>query len=50
MYFITYAEKVPKKGLYRDDGRVYSRVHYKRKKKIKVVFDCAASFQNISLN
>ncbi|KAL0187614.1 hypothetical protein M9458_014713, partial [Cirrhinus mrigala] len=49
-----HAEKVPEEELDRNDGRVWyiphHGVYHKRKKKIRVVFDCAASFQGTSLN
>ena len=49
-----YAEKVPDDQLSRSDGRVWyiphHAVYHKKKKKIRVVFDCTASFQGTSLN
>lgn len=44
-----HAERVPEDQLQRDDGRVWyiphHGVYHKTKKKIRVVFDCAAPFQ-----
>ncbi|KAL0176849.1 hypothetical protein M9458_029179, partial [Cirrhinus mrigala] len=49
-----YAEKVPEKELKRHDGRVWyiphHGVYHPKKKKIRVVFACSASFQGESLN
>lgn len=49
-----YAEKVPKRLLSRQDGKVWyiphHGVYHPQKKKLRVVFDCAASFQGVSLN
>ncbi|XP_071058619.1 uncharacterized protein [Pseudochaenichthys georgianus] len=49
-----YAEKVPVVDLERSDGRVWyiphHGVYHPKKKKIRVVFDCAATFQGTSLN
>lgn len=49
-----YAVMVPTKQLSRDDGRVWyiphHGVYHPKKKKIRVVFDCTATFQGISLN
>lgn len=49
-----YAVKVPSKDLKRDDGRVWylphHRVYHPRKKTLRVVFDCGASFQGTTLN
>ncbi|KAL7883475.1 hypothetical protein SRHO_G00011330 [Serrasalmus rhombeus] len=49
-----YAVAVPQERLKRDDGRVWyiphHGVYHPRKKKIRVVFDCASSFQGVSLN
>ncbi|KAI2645663.1 Cold shock protein 1 [Labeo rohita] len=49
-----YAEKVPERELKRHDGRVWyiphHGVYHPKKKKIRVVFDCSASFQGESLN
>lgn len=49
-----YAEKVPVKELERHDGRVWyiphHGVYHSKKKKIRVVFDCSASFRGASLN
>ncbi len=52
--FKGYAEKVPVEELERHDGRVWyiphHGVYHSKKKKIRVVFDCSASFQGVSLN
>lgn len=49
-----YAEKIPTKQLSRCDGRVWyipnHGVYHPKKKKIRVVFDCAVTYQGISLN
>lgn len=49
-----YAERVPTTGLERNDGKVWyiphHGVYHPKKGKIRVVFDCAASFQGASLN
>lgn len=49
-----YAEKVPVEDLERSDGRIWyiphHGVYHPQKKKIRVVFDCAATFQGTSLN
>ena len=49
-----YAEKVPDDQLSRSDGRVWyiphHAVYHKKKNKVRVVFDCTASFQGTSLN
>lgn len=48
-----YAERVPEEDLERSDGRVWYIPHqsvYHPTKKIRVVFDCRASFQGTSLN
>ena len=49
-----YAERVPEEDLERSDGRVWyiphQGVYHPTKKKIRVVFDCGASFQGTSLN
>ncbi|KAL2102335.1 hypothetical protein ACEWY4_001503 [Coilia grayii] len=49
-----HAEKVPDDQLARSDGRVWyiphHGVYHKKKHKIRVVFDCTASFQGTSLN
>ncbi|CAM4597167.1 unnamed protein product [Leuciscus chuanchicus] len=49
-----YAEIVPTTDLERSDGKVWyiphHGVYHPKKEKIRVVFDCAASFQGASLN
>ena len=49
-----YAERVPLEDLGRSDGRVWYLPHHgvihPQKKKLRVVFDCAATFQGTSLN
>ena len=49
-----YAVKVPRKQLLRDDGRVWyiphQGVYHPKKKKIRVVFDCTATYRGVSLN
>ncbi|XP_048753936.2 uncharacterized protein LOC125665332 [Ostrea edulis] len=49
-----YAQKVPIENLKRDDGHVWYLPHHgvlhPKKKKLRVVFDCAARFQGTSLN
>ncbi|KAL7831201.1 hypothetical protein SRHO_G00307040 [Serrasalmus rhombeus] len=49
-----YAVKVPEPQLKRQDGRVWyiphHGVYHPQKEKLRVVFDCAASFQGVSLN
>lgn len=49
-----YAVEVPQEQLNRDDDRVWyvphHGVYHPKKKKIRVVFDCTASFQDVSLN
>ncbi|KAK0152712.1 hypothetical protein N1851_005755 [Merluccius polli] len=49
-----YAERVPEEDLELSDGRVWYILHqgvyHPTKKKIRVVFDCGASFQGTSLN
>lgn len=49
-----YAERVPHSDLERTDGKVWyiphHGVYHPQKKKIRVVFDCGASFQHVSLN
>lgn len=50
-----YAELVPSSELARDDGRVWYIPHHgvyhpQKPEKIRVVFDCAAKYQGISLN
>lgn len=49
-----YAQRVPAEELERSDGRVWYLPHHgvshPKKKKIRVVFDCAATFQGTSLN
>lgn len=50
----VYAEKVPVAELERCDGRLWCiphhGVHHPKKNKIRVVFDCVASFQGTLLN
>lgn len=54
MFDKGHAEKVPDEELSRCDGRVWyiphHGVYHKKKNKIRVVFDCTASFQGTSLN
>ncbi|XP_035986832.1 uncharacterized protein LOC118560169 [Fundulus heteroclitus] len=49
-----YAERVPTEQLARCDGRVWyiphHGVYHPKKKKLRVVFDCGATFQGTSLN
>lgn len=49
-----YAEKVPVENLHRGDGKVWyiphHGVYHQKKKKIRVVFDCNASYRGFSLN
>lgn len=49
-----YAERVPVEDLERSDAKVWyiphHGVYHLRKKKIRVVFDCGATFQGTSLN
>ena len=49
-----HAERVPEEQLPRKDGRLWyiphHGVYHKRKKTIRVVFDCTSSFQGSSLN
>ena len=49
-----HAERVPEEQLHRNDGRLWyiphHGVYHKRKKTIRVVFDCTSSFQGASLN
>lgn len=49
-----HAVEVPQEQLDRDDNRVWyvphHGVYHPRKKNIRVVFDCTASFQDVSLN
>ena len=49
-----YAVEVPQEQLHRDDNRVWyvphHGVYHPKKNKMRVVFDCTASFQNVSLN
>lgn len=50
-----YAEAIPQDQLQRDDGKVWYIQHHgvyhpKKKKKIRVVFDCSAVFKGMSLN
>ena len=54
MFDKGHAEQVPDDQLSRSDGRVWyiphHGVYHKKKHKIRVVFNCAASFQGTSLN
>lgn len=49
-----YAEKIPEEQLSRSDSRVWympqNGVYYPKKKKIRVVFNCTATYQGVSLN
>lgn len=49
-----YAVKVPDEKVNQDDGRVWylphHGVYHPKKKKLRVVFDCAARYQGTSLN
>ena len=49
-----HAEMVPEEQLPRSDGGLWNiphhRVYHKRKKTIRVVFDCTSSYQGTSLN
>lgn len=49
-----YAEKVPDEVLERNDGRKWYLPHHgvmhPQKKKLRVVFDCAATYKGVSLN
>ena len=49
-----YATEVPETKLNRQDGKVWyiphHGVYHPQKKKLRVVFDCAASYQGVSLN
>lgn len=49
-----YAEKVPSKDLHQNVGKVWyiphHGVYHKRKKTIRVVFDCTSSYKGTSLN
>ena len=49
-----YANRVPDEQLSRSDGRVWfiphHGVYHPKKKKLRVVFDCAATYQGVSLN
>lgn len=49
-----YAVKVPRKDISRDDGKVWylphHGVYHPKKQKIRVVFDCGASYQGTTLN
>ncbi|KAM8861775.1 uncharacterized protein ACB058_008484 isoform 2-T2 [Synchiropus picturatus] len=49
-----YATKVPKEELHRKDGRLWfiphHGVYHPKKRKLRVVFDCTASYQGVSLN
>jgi hypothetical protein len=50
----AYAEKVPDDELNRNDGRLWyiphHGVYHPKKNKIRVVFDCSASYRGVSLN
>jgi hypothetical protein len=51
----NYAEEVPEEDMLRDDGRVWYIPHHcvyhqKKPDKIRVVFDCSASYMGTSLN
>ena len=49
-----YAEKVPSEDLHQENGKLWyiphHGVYHKRKKTIRVVFDCASSYKGASLN
>ncbi|KAM7393992.1 hypothetical protein PAMP_020821 [Pampus punctatissimus] len=49
-----YAEEIPQEELAQPPGKVWylphHGVYHPKKKKLRVVFDCAASFQGVSLN
>lgn len=49
-----YAIMVPEEELDRNDGRVWfiphHGIYHPKKQKLRVVFDCAASYQGVSLN
>ncbi|KAL0164586.1 hypothetical protein M9458_040339, partial [Cirrhinus mrigala] len=49
-----YAVRIPKEQLIRSDGRVWfiphHGVYHPKKRKLRVVFDCAATYQGVSLN
>lgn len=49
-----YAVKIPEEQLIRSDGRVWfiphHGVYHPKKRKLRVVFDCAATYQGVSLN
>lgn len=49
-----YAKKVIPKDLHRNDGKLWyiphHGVYHKRKKTIRVVFDCTSSYKGTSLN
>ncbi len=49
-----YAVRIPKEQLIRSDGRVWfiphHGVYHTKKRKLRVVFDCAATYQGVSLN
>ncbi|KAL7880992.1 hypothetical protein SRHO_G00032460 [Serrasalmus rhombeus] len=50
----NYAEEIPQENLAQPPGRVWylphHGVYHPKKKKLRVVFDCAASFHGVSLN
>ncbi|KAL7881025.1 hypothetical protein SRHO_G00032790 [Serrasalmus rhombeus] len=50
----NYAEEIPQEDLAQPPGRVWylphHGVYHPKKKKLRVVFDCAASFHGVSLN
>ncbi|XP_031425669.1 uncharacterized protein LOC116220856 [Clupea harengus] len=50
----NYAEEVPQEELAQSTGKVWylphHGVYHPKKKKLRVVFDCAASYQGVSLN
>lgn len=49
-----YTEKVPSEDLQEENGKVWhvphQGVYHKRKRTIRVVFDCASSYKGKSLN
>ncbi|KAL2092730.1 hypothetical protein ACEWY4_012528 [Coilia grayii] len=50
----NYAEEIPEEELAQPSGKVWylphHGVYHPKKKKLRIVFDCAASFQGVSLN